>query len=223
MTRSNQPLMSSRTRDGFTLIELLVVIAIIAVLAAILFPVFAQTRAKARQTQCVSNTRQIALAVVMYAQDYDETLIPVAVGPDPESEVLWPTLILPYIKNDQIRRCPDDSRGKENSFGLNELIFADLPDHTDQATPVLTLAAIQNPTDTVMMAEMGTKDDLMTDAPNAFVLLPPSFELNDNADARPSARHFQRANIGFMDEHAKPLKLEQFYTHQTPPDKWFLP
>ena len=60
--------------------------------------------------------------------------VPVAVGPNPETEVRWPTLILPYIKNDRVRLCPDDVRGKENSFGLNELLFADLPDHTDQAT-----------------------------------------------------------------------------------------
>src|SRR5258707_14483040 len=64
----------AKNHVGFTLIELLVVIAIIAILAAILFPVFAQARAKARQTSCLSNTRQISTAVLMYSQDYDETL-----------------------------------------------------------------------------------------------------------------------------------------------------
>jgi prepilin-type N-terminal cleavage/methylation domain-containing protein len=62
----------SETRRGFTLIELLVVIAIIAILAAILFPVFAQARAKARQTQCLSNSKQIGMAMMQYVQDYDE-------------------------------------------------------------------------------------------------------------------------------------------------------
>src|SRR2546421_3197347 len=66
---------STRTRTGFTLIELLVVIAIIAILAAILFPVFAQAREKARTTSCLSNTKQIGLSIMMYAQDYDETYV----------------------------------------------------------------------------------------------------------------------------------------------------
>ncbi len=65
---------SLRPRKGFTLIELLVVIAIIAILAAILFPVFAQAREKARQTQCLSNEKQIGTSLMMYAQDYDEVL-----------------------------------------------------------------------------------------------------------------------------------------------------
>src|SRR5258708_3447779 len=74
---------------AFTLIELLVVIAIIAILAGILFPVFAQTRAKARQSMCSSNCRQLALGALMYAGDYDETLVPVAYltsFPNPGSE-----------------------------------------------------------------------------------------------------------------------------------------
>jgi len=70
--------MSSRTKQGFTLIELLVVIAIIAILAAILFPVFAKAREKARQTGCLSNVKQIMLGMKMYQQDYDETACPAA-------------------------------------------------------------------------------------------------------------------------------------------------
>ena len=72
----------SRSRSGFTLIELLVVIAIIAILAAILFPVFAQAREKARQTSCLSNTKQLGLAFMQYNQDYDEHLPNVLAGPD---------------------------------------------------------------------------------------------------------------------------------------------
>jgi prepilin-type N-terminal cleavage/methylation domain-containing protein/prepilin-type processing-associated H-X9-DG protein len=101
----------SRTYRAFTLIELLVVIAIIAILAAILFPVFAQARAKARQAACLSNMKQIGTAVMMYVQDYDEIYPPSQVGipaPAPANAVMsWPTLIYPYIKNEGVFVCPD--------------------------------------------------------------------------------------------------------------------
>jgi prepilin-type N-terminal cleavage/methylation domain-containing protein/prepilin-type processing-associated H-X9-DG protein len=96
---------------GFTLIELLVVIAIIAILAAILFPVFAQAREKARAITCISNVKQIALGTTMYVQDYDEKfplmfyVDPVSGAPTAGFPVLVGDLVLPYIKNYQIFRC----------------------------------------------------------------------------------------------------------------------
>ena len=92
-------------RKGFTLIELLVVIAIIAILAAILFPVFARAREKARQASCQSNLKQIGLAYQMYAQDYDEMIARNSIGS--AMGIVWvPFLLNPYIKNTQIWICP---------------------------------------------------------------------------------------------------------------------
>jgi prepilin-type N-terminal cleavage/methylation domain-containing protein len=97
--------MSKRSRRGFTLIELLVVIAIIAILAAILFPVFARAREKARQSSCQSNLKQIGLAFTMYAQDYDEKMprgsgyiAPTALL-SPGNYGEWFLELAPYIKN----------------------------------------------------------------------------------------------------------------------------
>jgi len=93
-------------RKAFTLIELLVVIAIIAILAAILFPVFATAREKARQTACLSNQKQLALGIIQYTQDYDEYL------PNGDSQTNQPTgwagQIYPYIKSANVYVCPSD-------------------------------------------------------------------------------------------------------------------
>jgi prepilin-type N-terminal cleavage/methylation domain-containing protein/prepilin-type processing-associated H-X9-DG protein len=113
---------TGRNRLGFTLIELLVVIAIIAILAAILFPVFAQAREAARKTSCLSNTKQLGLGAMMYLQDYDEMYVcnswdtpPLGVGghdspegPNYLSGTQWPWRIMPYLKNKQIFVCPSD-------------------------------------------------------------------------------------------------------------------
>ena len=212
----------SNTHHSFTLIELLVVIAIISLLAAILFPVFAQAREKARQTACMSNEKQLALGVLMYAQDNDERLPPTQAA----DNTLWPDILNPYVRNTQVRLCPSDAGETLSSYGLNELNFSDLTD--PGASPSQTLAAFQTPADTVMLSEMGTGSmgnlaDLTTPRQGTYKLTAPDVDLNDPADARPSARHFQRANVGFMDGHVKALRPEQFYTGQTPPDRWFTP
>lgn len=99
--------MSSQVRNrGFTLIELLVVIAIIAILAAILFPVFAKAREKARQTACASNEKQIGLAIIQYVQDNDE-IMPMRYSSYPP-EVSWRATLQPYVKNTGIFQCPSN-------------------------------------------------------------------------------------------------------------------
>ncbi len=122
---------STYTQRAFTLIELLVVIAIIAILAAILFPVFAQARERARQTACLSNAKQIGTATMMYVQDYDEayphhnwqtTGNPPGgrrayVLPDGRTysgHVGWLIVLYPYIKNQQVFTCPSDENPRQN-------------------------------------------------------------------------------------------------------------
>jgi prepilin-type N-terminal cleavage/methylation domain-containing protein/prepilin-type processing-associated H-X9-DG protein len=128
---------NARRHVGFTLIELLVVIAIIAILAAILFPVFAQAREKARQTSCGSNIRQLGLATLMYTQDYDETY-PLYQYDDCQGFVCYQYwfgrrvddgwdktrgLLYPYTKNHQIQKCPSFTGvprlGDGNGYGYN--------------------------------------------------------------------------------------------------------
>jgi prepilin-type N-terminal cleavage/methylation domain-containing protein/prepilin-type processing-associated H-X9-DG protein len=116
-----------RNTDGFTLIELLVVIAIIAILAAILFPLFASAREKARQTACLSDQKQLGLAFLQYVQDYDETYPVIATSTDSS----WAWRIYSYVKEPRAFWCPDDLRGLNAvngypnvSFGYNKGVGA---------------------------------------------------------------------------------------------------
>lgn len=98
---------ASGNREAFTLIELLVVIAIIAILAAILFPVFAQAREKARAATCLSNLNQMGLAVMQYTQDYDETY-PMVRARNAQGGYEWRFELNPYVKSTQIYACPSN-------------------------------------------------------------------------------------------------------------------
>ncbi len=170
------------TKKGFTLIELLVVIAIIAILAAILFPVFAQAREKARAISCLSNEKQIGLGIMMYTQDYDEAF---PFGLDAKWQVSWAVTTQPYIKNYNIYRCPDDSNlnlgyswmssswaGIPISYGVNGLIQTNSSGVTSLLgvmTPMaqswispmsVTLANVTYPANTVLLADKHNTDAL---------------------------------------------------------------
>jgi prepilin-type N-terminal cleavage/methylation domain-containing protein/prepilin-type processing-associated H-X9-DG protein len=113
---------SGQFRSGFTLIELLVVIAIIAILASILFPVFARARENARRASCQSNLKQIALGVAMYIQDYDEKMPRTrfsALLVTPTNPYGWADMLQPYLKSTQIFQCPSETNSANTSVGLN--------------------------------------------------------------------------------------------------------
>jgi prepilin-type N-terminal cleavage/methylation domain-containing protein/prepilin-type processing-associated H-X9-DG protein len=134
-----------RQNGGFTLIELLVVIAIIAILAAILFPVFAQAREKARSASCLSNQKQIALAFSMYSQDYDETYPPAV---DPVTLQWWEQAVTPYIKSGNvggILTCPS-AASRAWAYSMNYSLSAKSQASAGNAADtILTADAAQGP------------------------------------------------------------------------------
>jgi len=155
---------SNGNSTGFTLIELLVVIAIIAILAAILFPVFAQARAKARQASCLSNTKQWGLAWMMYTQDYDERFpIMGYEGPgalNPAS--WWHNAIFPYVKSQAVKLCPGDPSLQRTAAPDNQLMSYLANDNLCGSTYLgpgavtwdpLSLAAVVAPAENLMMTE----------------------------------------------------------------------
>jgi prepilin-type N-terminal cleavage/methylation domain-containing protein/prepilin-type processing-associated H-X9-DG protein len=159
--------MMRRARNpAFTLIELLVVIAIIAILAAILFPVFAQAREKARQAACLSNMKQISTAMLMYGQDYDDRFFPyridypagakIGINRHYPNVVFFDETLNPYVKNWDVWKCPSNPYawlnldwGGQNSFGVNNYVFN--PDRG--ILTGLGFAAVVAPADTVIMVD----------------------------------------------------------------------
>lgn len=190
-------------RKGFTLIELLVVIAIIAILAAILFPVFAKAREKARQTSCLSNLKQIGLACMMYAQDYDERMVPEYVCPPGGKEqfIRWSGRLDPYIKNSQIWTCPSDVDTNYGTYGMfygwsswMTTISGGGSCYNQGGVPI---NKISNPADIGVIAD--TMDCYYPgNANNYWGWRPAGYVCG-----RFSARHNDGANVTFADGHAK--------------------
>jgi prepilin-type N-terminal cleavage/methylation domain-containing protein/prepilin-type processing-associated H-X9-DG protein len=192
-------------RQGFTLIELLVVIAIIAILAAILFPVFAKAREKARQASCQSNLKQIGLALLMYVQDYDERT-PANQWQNssyPERQV-WTAAYKtqPYIKNTQLFACP--SRGEIACSGAARIPWQPYPSrcsygYNNWCINGRNVAEIQAPA-TLFMS---------MDAQNWW---------NDGCQnaIRLCHRHNEQGNFAFMDGHVKSRR-----SRSETPDEWW--
>ena len=152
-------------QNAFTLIELLVVIAIIAILAAILFPVFAKVREKARQTACLSNEKQLGLGVMQYVQDNDETYPPGNV-PASATQITgrgWAGQLYPYVKSSSVFRCPDDSTAADTSvtpartpisYALNCHMSNNIAWTATPRGNGTTLAALNAPANTVELVEI---------------------------------------------------------------------
>ncbi len=224
-------------RKGFTLIELLVVIAIIAILAAILFPVFARAREKARQSSCLSNLKQIGLATTMYIQDYDQLWIPsthlpdgTSVRADHEGYAEWlaalapQELLSPYVKNQQIWVCPSRTNRSPGSIdGHPSWASAVYPDRwagvpigygpNRRAVGGFPVVELTEPAAEPAWADSVYANFLGQDRCFAYPELtwPNQCEydtyLSDNPNADPTA-HNGGSNIAFFDGHAKWQKAE---------------
>ncbi len=197
-------------RKGFTLIELLVVIAIIAILAAILFPVFARAREKARQSSCLNNVKELALGVLMYAQDYDEKLplsemIQSASHPRPffggsSTFHLWPDLVFPYVKNRQVFCCPSRADARYGlAYGFNRYLgYYNASDRFGPAYQGTKLGIINYPAETLLLADA----DCNPECYSCYVWRIDGGCCPHHAHFIP-ARHNGGANMGFADGHAK--------------------
>jgi len=231
----------NKSRFAFTLIELLVVIAIIAILAAILFPVFARARENARRSSCMSNLRQIGLGIMQYTQDYDERYtpsmtctLPFGLGAcNTGKAILWPQLIQPYVKSTQIFQCPSDT----NTTALP--VWAMNPAPSSYINPVhssyissntimfnsASLASVQSPATTVLMADGALQASTTapfittTTKPTAWILVDPTNGDAQSANedwAGPSARHLETGVVAFADGHVKSLRTDKWYYPNTP-------
>jgi len=183
---------------AFTLVEILVVIAIIAILAAILFPVFARARENARRSSCQSNLKQIGIATMQYLQDYDERYMVV----DHDIGYTWFDPLQPYIKSEQVFRCPS----------LGEETLSPRP-RTDYLMNVLfshgiAAARIQNSAEQIAVAERHA--NIPSDHYHAWML--PAYRpgiLNELNTFIEKERHLGGSNYGFADGHVKWMKWER--------------
>lgn len=216
-------------RRAFTLIELLVVIAIIAILAAILFPVFAQAKLAAKATSCASNLRQLDISFVMYQSDNDDRF-PLSAYGTPTSVVIWHDMIDPYVKNKELWWCPcsnvskfDTGGAVTSHFGYNaryltnlELDFSNL--FTQQS---VSSTALQDPSNTVALATARSSVNGSWCGDDGKFLLRPSDPAAADCWGKPDANAPDKAIIAWADGHVSKKALNQFFTGQNPIDRFF--
>lgn len=213
-------------RRGFTLIELLVVIAIIAILAAILFPVFAQAREAAKGTTCLSNMKQIGLATFLYVGDNDDTF-----PMDSHSggmEFSWVRTLQPYSRSALVFRCPSDRSvnwerplpnrllTRKSSYGTNYYMTAYLPGEDDPPTSETSgftrLSQVVAPSSTIYWAEMKTNETGDHFHPAWWYAANPDFFFEDPFRILETELHQGSANYAFVDGHVKRLKFRQAFS-----------
>ncbi len=203
-------------KRGFTLIELLVVIAIIAILAAILFPVFARAREKAKSQSCLSNVKQLGLGCIMYASDYDGKFpkritgaaTPIACpfadhGGDPRDEypyIFWMDMIYPYVKNEQLFVCPARPKGLgyRCGYGLNREFDLANSGHG------LKDAEIQKPAEFVLLTDRNSHWGFTTRVYWWYPwAVPGKYYWIWHYRAGGGPKHMDGMNVAFVDGHAK--------------------
>ncbi|MGV3720995.1 MAG: DUF1559 domain-containing protein [Actinomycetota bacterium] len=210
----SRPKRASSDSKGFTLIELLVVIAIIAILAAILFPVFAKAREAARSTSCKSNLKQIGLAVNMYKQDYDEQLAFHVNGQTSwvwagNGATYWGFNYLPYTKNQALWACPSAKtpETKFNSYGLSGFLDG------SATTPGISDAAVTQPSGTILAhdsweSRMDDNGDMLCISSGYTENLKQSNDIRYKTEAW---RHSDTCNVLFFDGHVKAFTRSPSY------------
>ena len=174
-------------RRGFTLIELLVVIAIIAILAAILFPVFARAREKARQTSCLSNLKQIAVADQMYIQDYDECIASYSSHPGQSGAYNYRAFLDPYMKNTQLWECPSGTSAVGYGPNISDIGLANLATGHGFLYCFRKLSSFQYPAETAIYADTAGSN----------------WRYSGGEITGMQFRHNEGANVNFLDGHAK--------------------
>lgn len=195
---------SAASRRGFTLIELLVVIAIIAILAAILFPVFARAREAARATSCKSNLKQWGLASAMYAQDNDELYVRAwqTASPGCCAAPTWADMLAPYVKNTGVNRCPSLANSVTVGalgYGYN---YVYMGGYTTTA-----MAQVQSPSETVQIADKYNASHWWLYSPQYWGINGSSCCAQNNV-GNVEARHNNSVNVLFADGHVKAQTLD---------------